>query len=144
MLPTLAFDGASKRNKPNLLVGALVLARVVTANKDVEPELSCMALHGPKKEWVTGLSQFGELKDGATINASTALCQSLLQTDCVVLQCLGRRMPFEMAVGFNGFVWVRAQSQAHHVVITNAILNSEHLDDTQVRVMADELLRSVG
>ena len=76
VLPGLAFDGASKRNKPNLAVGALVLARVVTANKDMEPELSCMALHGTKKDWVTGLAQFGELHGGMTLNASYGLCRS--------------------------------------------------------------------
>eukprot|EP00750_Incisomonas_marina_P006121 INCI14330.1.p2 GENE.INCI14330.1~~INCI14330.1.p2 ORF type:complete len:248 (-),score=47.56 INCI14330.1:2405-3061(-) len=40
-LDALAFDGASKRNKPNLQVGDVVYARVILANCDVEPEISC-------------------------------------------------------------------------------------------------------
>jgi exosome complex component RRP40 len=40
-LPALAFDGASKRNKPSLAVGATVFARVAACSKHMEPELSC-------------------------------------------------------------------------------------------------------
>ena len=46
MLPLLAFQGATKRNRPNLTVGALVYARVVGADRDMEPELSCQGATG--------------------------------------------------------------------------------------------------
>jgi len=49
LLPHLAFDGASKRNKPNLKVGALVYCRVAVANKDMDSELSCMGKKGGKE-----------------------------------------------------------------------------------------------
>ena len=48
-LDCCAFDGATKRNKPNLNVGTLVYARVSVANKEMPPELSCVIPHGPKK-----------------------------------------------------------------------------------------------
>jgi exosome complex component RRP40 len=41
ILPLLAFDGASKRNKPNLAVGAVVYARVAVVSRFMDPELSC-------------------------------------------------------------------------------------------------------
>ena len=41
ILPVLAFDGATKRNKPSLLVGAVVFARVAKCSRHMEPELSC-------------------------------------------------------------------------------------------------------
>ena len=50
----LAFDGATKRNKPELKRGDVVYARVSAANPDSEAELSCTVLSGPKKEWSTG------------------------------------------------------------------------------------------
>lgn len=50
----LAFDGATKRNKPELKRGDVIYARVISANPDSEAELSCMAVTGPKKEWSTG------------------------------------------------------------------------------------------
>jgi len=50
----LAFDGATKRNKPELKRGDIIYARVQAANPDSEAELSCTVLSGPKKEWSTG------------------------------------------------------------------------------------------
>jgi len=43
LLPALAFEGATKRNKPNLPLGALVYARVVVCNKDVSYPASFVA-----------------------------------------------------------------------------------------------------
>ena len=55
-LPCLAFDGASKRNRPNLAVGMLVYARVRVASKHMDPELSCHAPPGvAAKDWVRRL-----------------------------------------------------------------------------------------
>ena len=72
-LPKLAFDGASKKNKPDLQVGTAVYARVASAARAMEPELSCQVLSGPKKDWVTGESLFGELKGGLVTRCSTGL-----------------------------------------------------------------------
>lgn len=72
-LPKLAFDGASKKNKPDLQVGTAIYARIVTAARAMEPELSCQVLSGPKKDWVTGESLFGELKAGLVSRCSTGL-----------------------------------------------------------------------
>lgn len=38
-LDALAFDGATKRNKPSLQLGALVYCRVTSTYKDMEPEV---------------------------------------------------------------------------------------------------------
>ena len=55
-LPALSFEGATKRHKPNLRIGALVYARIVSADRFTEPELTCV---NP----VTGKSDgFGDLK----------------------------------------------------------------------------------
>jgi exosome complex component RRP40 len=40
-LPMLAFEGATRRNTPNLQVGAALYARVVKAHRDIDPELCC-------------------------------------------------------------------------------------------------------
>ena len=67
MLPALAFPGATKRNRPNLQVGALVYCRVAGARADTEPELSCVATRGLKRDWMTGQATFGPLRGGATV-----------------------------------------------------------------------------
>ena len=110
LLPHLAFDGASKRNKPNLVAGSVVFARVSACSKFTEPELSCQSIGGPKRDWMTGQSVFGELKDGTVITVSLALARRLLKPDCAVLSALGQAWPFEIAVGLNGLVWLRAAS----------------------------------
>ena len=51
MLPAIAFEGATKRNRPNIPVGALVYCRVAIANKFMETELTCISVHF-KKDWV--------------------------------------------------------------------------------------------
>ncbi|KAJ3526330.1 hypothetical protein NMY22_g10206 [Coprinellus aureogranulatus] len=60
-LDALAFEGATKRNKPNLKVGSLVYARVSLAHKDMEPELECFDAQTRKSEG------YGELKGGFVI-----------------------------------------------------------------------------
>lgn len=66
----------------------------------------------------------------------------LLQPDATVLDCLGRRMAFELAVGFNGLIWIRAETAAQQVVVANALKNSEHLEDSQIPAMCAALLRA--
>lgn len=75
LLPKLAFDGASKKNKPDLQIGSAVYARVAAAPRAMEPQLSCQVVNGPKKDWVTGESLFGELKGGLVTRCSSGLAQ---------------------------------------------------------------------
>jgi exosome complex component RRP40 len=64
-----AFEGVTKKNRPNLLTGSLVYCRVSLANKDMEPELECMATSGKGEG-------FGELKDGYQFTTSLGLARS--------------------------------------------------------------------
>ncbi|XP_029283683.1 exosome complex component RRP40 isoform X2 [Cottoperca gobio] len=41
-LSYLAFEGATKRNRPNVQVGDLVFSQFIIANKDMEPELTAV------------------------------------------------------------------------------------------------------
>ncbi|EQC28508.1 hypothetical protein SDRG_13836 [Saprolegnia diclina VS20] len=144
-LGMLAFDGASKRNRPNLQPGALVYCRVLSTNQDLEPALTCEApSHMSKKDWMTGLALYGELNGGYVFKASIGLAKSLLKDDCAVLSALGKAMPFEVAAGFNGLVWVNSSSCHDTILITNAILNSEGLPDAQVEAMVDKLISDQG
>lgn len=125
-LPALAFDGATRRNRPNLHVGSLVFARVVLAHKDMEPELSCAAPAGVmSKDWMTGQSLFGELKGGTVFGCSLGAARSLAadeQPGGALLALVGERLPFEVAVGANGRVWVNAGSAADLVAIQTLVV----------------------
>merc|ERR1712087_1104086 len=125
ILPVLAFDGATKRNRPHLQVGALVYARVTLANKDMEPEVSCAAPPGVSaKDWVTRESIFGELIGGHVFDCPAALCHELSVSECAVLQLIGDVAPFELAVGANSRVWLNAEKLGVVILAQQAILQS--------------------
>jgi exosome complex component RRP40 len=119
ILPVLAFDGASRRNKPDLEIGTLIYARVTKCSLYMEPELSCQALPGmTKKDWVTKQSFYGELTEGTCIKVSTSFAYRLLLPTCSILSTLGGVVPFEIAVGMNGYLYVKSVN----ITYTNAIV----------------------
>ena len=54
VLNSLAFEGATRRNRPKLGEGDLVYARVTLAHKDVDTELSCTEVSGKVRSVMTG------------------------------------------------------------------------------------------
>jgi len=105
ILPQLAFEGASKKTRPQLKPNDLVYARVLSANKNMEVELSCVNPSTGKSE-PEGL---GPINGGMVFEISTGLAARLLNSQSVVvLEELGEKLAggFEIAVGKNGKVWV--------------------------------------
>ncbi|MBA0738490.1 hypothetical protein Gogos_011836 [Gossypium gossypioides] len=136
-LPVLAFEGGTRRNIPKFEVGTLLYLRVVKANFGMNPELSCTDASGKAAE-------FGPLKDGYMFETSTGLSRKLLSSPtCPVLEALGKRLSFEIAVGLNGRVWVNAASPDTIVVVANAIMNSECLSGAQQIIMVNHLLKNI-
>ena len=126
-LPVLAFDGATKRNRPQLQIGALVYARATIASKDIESELTCKAPPGlgAAKDWVTKESVFGELAGGHLFDCPSGTCRELLLDDSPLLEALGAVAAFEIAVGMNGRIWLDAEKEATAVLVQTAILQSQ-------------------
>ncbi|CAM8964987.1 unnamed protein product [Rhodiola kirilowii] len=137
-LPVLAFEGGTRRNIPKYEVGTLLYVRVVKANTGMNPELSCMDANGKA-------SGFGILKDGYMFESSTGLSRVLLSSPTcpVVLDKLGKKLSFEIAVGLNGRVWVNGPSPSTVILVANAIMNSEALSGAQQRIMVEKLLQRV-
>ncbi|KAA3483568.1 tetratricopeptide repeat protein 28-like [Gossypium australe] len=136
-LPVLAFEGGTRRNIPKFEVGTLLYLRVVKANFGMNPELSCTDASGKAAE-------FGPLKDGYMFETSTGLSRKLLSSPtCPVLEALGKKLSFEIAVGLNGRVWVNAASPDTIVVVANAIMNSESLSGAQQIIMLYDLMDSL-
>eukprot|EP01132_Coremiostelium_polycephalum_P000490 gene490-618_t len=133
LLSAYSFEGATKNNKPLLSVGNLVYARVSIANKDMDPEVVCLSI----KNKAEG---FGQLLGGFLFTCSLGLAYYLLSEDCFVLKVLGKYIPFEIAVGVNGKVWVNSGSTHNTVVITNTILNSEFIQDDQLETFVQKML----
>ncbi|KAG2486914.1 hypothetical protein HYH03_014413 [Edaphochlamys debaryana] len=138
VLPQLSFEGATRRNRPNISSGDLVYGRVVSAHRDTDPVLSCTDSAGRA-------AGFGHLKGGMVLQVSTSLARQLLGSPTApVLEALGGGLQFEMAVGLNGRVWLSAPTAATAVLVANAIAESEFKTPTQVRTMVARYLSAVG
>lgn len=136
-LPVLSFEGGTRRNIPKFEVGTLLYVRVVKANSGMNPELSCTDASDKAAE-------FGPLKDGYMFETSTGLSRMLLSLPtCPVLEAIGKKLSFEIAVGLNGRVWVNASSPSTVVLVSNAISSSEFLSGVQQRIMVEKLLQRV-
>ncbi|KAF9221676.1 hypothetical protein BS17DRAFT_785168 [Gyrodon lividus] len=114
-LDGLAFEGATKRNKPNLKVGSLLYARISLAHKDMEPELECFDAQTHKAEG------FGELKGGFVTQCSLQMSRLLLDSKHFLLPLLGSWFPFEAAVGMNGRIWVSAKEIKQTIAVVRCI-----------------------
>lgn len=104
-LPQLAFEGATKKTRPQLKAGDVVYAKVLSASKNMEIELTCVNPSTGKSE-PDGL---GKLNGGMIFDISPGLAERLLKKQGVIaLDELGSKLPggFEIAVGRNGRVWV--------------------------------------
>lgn len=109
-------------------------ARVSVASRDVEPEIVCTNAKGKAEG-------FGPLEGGYVFKCSTGLARECLDENCAVLNALGEQVPYEVAVGVNGRIWVRAATTAQTVLVANAIQNSEYLTPDQARAMVAALAR---
>ncbi|KAI8993456.1 hypothetical protein BDB01DRAFT_716292 [Pilobolus umbonatus] len=137
VLPVLAFEGATKRNKPTLVLRSLVYCRVSMANRDMEAELECI---NPTTGKADG---FGELKNGFVFKCSLGLCRRLLNPNTPILALLGEHFPFEIAVGMNGRVWINSEDEKNTILISNAIQNSEYLSTIECKHMVDDLINKL-
>ncbi|XP_068643204.1 uncharacterized protein [Aristolochia californica] len=136
-LPVLAFEGGTRRNIPKFEIGTLLYLRVVKANSGMNPEVSCIDASGKAAD-------FGPLKEGYSFETSTGLSRMLRSSPtCPVLEALGKKLSFEIAVGMNGRVWVNAPDPGTVILVANAIMNSESLSGVQQRIMVEKLMQKI-
>ena len=124
-LPQLAFEGATKKSRPQLVSGSLIYARVVSASKYMEPEIAC---YNPS----TGKSEgMGELQGGMVFDVSMGMARRLLfkkqkeEGGLVVLEEIAKKVAFEVAVGRNGIVWVKAGGVKETLVVGKALQETD-------------------
>ncbi|ORX40171.1 hypothetical protein BD324DRAFT_616657 [Kockovaella imperatae] len=133
-LDALAFEGATKRSKPNLKVGTLIYARVSLASRDMEPELECF-------DPATGKSDgFGELKEGLVVDCSLQLCRRLLTPKNPLLPILASVIPFEIAIGLNGRIWFKSSSIDETIALQRVI---QGIDDGSLAETKGELEKAL-
>ena len=137
-LSFLAFEGATKKNKPTLANGDVVYAKLMTASKDMEAELVCVDAYGKK----AGL---GELSGGGFLfSVPLHLVRRLLSPESVLLKLLGQTLKFEIAIGINGRIWVRAKEPKETICIANAIWAAEHMNNEEIRALVSRLADAIA
>lgn len=131
-LSYMAFEGATKKNRPDVNVGDIVYARLLIAHPDVEPELVCVDSHGKK-------GKLGVLHDGFMISCSLNLVRKILNPKSNFLSQLAKELPFEIAAGMNGRIWIRGRTIKETIAVGNAILALEYLPNDRIREMCDDI-----
>jgi exosome complex component RRP40 len=135
---TLNWDGfepSSRKNRPQWPPGSVVYGRVSLANKDMEPEIVCTAPSGKAEG-------YGLLEGGVVIKCSLAHARSLLSPNCAVLKFLGKKIPYEIAVGLNGRVWINSATSRNTILIANTIKRSENLPAQQVEQLVQQMIEA--
>lgn len=130
-LSYLSFEGATKRNRPDVKVGDLVYAKLLLANKDMEPELVCIDSAGRSD----GMGVIGRDIGGFLHCCSINLIRKILSPECPLLKLLGKSLPFEITVGMNGRLWVKAHNCLKTIAIINAISAAEYMSNEQIQTM---------
>lgn len=102
-LSMMAFPNATKKNRPNLKMGQAVYARVSEAVPEVVTEIECIDPETGKEGGFGPLDERGYIFD---INLNFAR-ELLFNKSCVFLEKLAAKVPFEIAIGINGKVWLK-------------------------------------
>ncbi|KFH09644.1 putative exosomal 3'-5' exoribonuclease complex subunit [Toxoplasma gondii VAND] len=116
-----SFEGATRRHKPELRRGSLILCRVERASPELGAELTCIDPNC-KKSWTSQEKLLGELEGGFVLDVPAPLAISLSSPHCFLLESLGERLAFEIASGANGRVWIRAKDAGDAILIGNILV----------------------
>ncbi|PSK46039.1 hypothetical protein B9Z65_5007 [Elsinoe australis] len=143
ILGQLAFEGATKKTRPNLTAGSLVYARVSKVEKWGDVELECFNSATGKSEGM------GPLKGGTVFEVSSGFARRLImgggKGGVVVLEDLGEKLRFEVAVGRNGQVWVDAGGIKETIAVGQVLkqVDEEDLNVEQQQKLVRKVLKDV-
>ncbi|KAI6241375.1 Exosome complex component RRP40 [Aphelenchoides fujianensis] len=119
MLSFLNFEGATKRNKPNVKAGSLVYGQILLASKNMEPELTCV--DNDQRAQGMGVIQ----TPGSVVQVPLNVARRLLKPDNPLIAALGQSLKFELVVGMNGHIMITGDPRTV-VAVQAAILRSVH------------------
>lgn len=127
-----AFEGATKKLRTKVEIGDLLYGRLLTANRDMEPELVCINSKG--KSDVMGILP----PDGYLFHCSIDLVRKLLNPKCP-FDKLGKSLSFEYAIGLNGRIYIRSPNTRRTIALSKAMLASEFLSFDEIQELCDKL-----
>ena len=135
ILSNIAFNGATKRHKPTLALGAPVICYVTLADPHLDIEVSCED-KTTQRDWSSGETLFGPLTStnpcllvDLPVSYSRALQSSTMHS---TLTSLNRHFKFEISVGANGTVWLAGVTRREVLAISKIIVQAQTLTAVQV------------
>lgn len=133
-LSYLAFEGATKKNRPDVNVGDLVYGKLLIANKNFESELICVNSHGKKEK-------LGVLSGGYVFNCSINLIRKILNKDGPLFRAIQKeiQVPMEVVIGMNGRVWINAKNARDIIAIANAIQAAEYVANEEIEAIVKKV-----
>lgn len=136
-LSYLAFEGATKNNRPDIQVGDIIFAKLLVASKDMEPELVCLDSQGKEKK----LGVLGP--DGMLFTCSLSLVRKILDRKSPLFKTLAQNQAFEVAVGMNGKIWVKARNIQETIAVANAILAAEYTAQNEIENICADIVKAL-
>ncbi|KAI3662372.1 hypothetical protein MP638_004896 [Amoeboaphelidium occidentale] len=112
-LNVLSFENATRRNRPMLHIGDLVYANLVSHSR-AHVTVSCVNEQSRRAEG------FGQLNGGLLVELPIHFTRALL-TDKTALKFIGKEMPYEVAIGVNGRLWVKTASCKTTVILARTL-----------------------
>lgn len=131
----LSFEGATKRNRPNLKAGDVIYATVAVATKHLEPELTCV--DGEDRARGMGLLPSG----GFLFKTSLNLVRRILTPTSKLLSLIGKDVKFEITCGINGRIWIRGVNMTEVIAVFRIIKNSEFISEPDIPAFVDKEIR---
>jgi exosome complex component RRP40 len=125
LLNSLAFEGATKKSKPNLNSGDLVFCRVAQVPSHLNIKVTCTSQTN-KKEWSSGEALFGELKGGVEVVVPQFFSRFLAKNE-IFFDQIRKRIGFEIVVGVNGVIWVKTKSLKNMLIIQDFLKAAPYL-----------------
>ncbi|KJH45347.1 hypothetical protein DICVIV_08623 [Dictyocaulus viviparus] len=133
----LAFEGATKRNRPDLKIGDVIYAQVSDEFAHTDIELTC----------INALSRargLGVLSGGFLFKVSCNLARRLLSNQSHLLELLGNHYKFEITVGLNGRIWLKGAVHSHIIIIHNIIKWSEYVLECDIPKFVEDGIRKMS
>lgn len=131
------FEGATKKQKPNLNMGDLIFSRVLKVNKFDAPLLSCISPH-EHKNWASGESFFGNLKGGNLFDFPKINTWDFYREN-FALNRLNDVVNYEIIIGFNGKMWINSDSAENIFNVYEILMNSLNQTKEQIEKTIHEV-----
>lgn len=119
-LSMLSFEGATKKQKPDVQVGDVIYAKLLNAHREMESELVCIDSY--YKAGPLGLLS----NDGFLMNISLTLTHKLLDIQNPLLRTLGKKFCYEIVVGVNGKMWINCNKTKDVLNLMNVFQITDH------------------